>query len=94
MDQTPPLPEAIPTPAGLAAALAAVGLEAQVTVQRRDGKPLEASDLAAVRRIVTGLDADAGPGFTDEAAEDAAIALAMTPAFAPTDTTPPGDRER
>jgi len=64
-----------PAPATLARSLASVGLTASLTVARQDGKPLEASDLAALRSAVACHDLEhEGPVSDDEAARIASLA--------------------
>ncbi len=67
-----PTPHLAPAPASLAAALADVGLIAQLAVQRADGQPIEARDLAALAAVVTCADLEAGRAVSD--AEAASIA--------------------
>lgn len=64
-----------PAPATLARTLASVGLTASLTVARQDGRPLDASDLAALRSALACHELEHwGPVSDDEAARIASLA--------------------
>jgi hypothetical protein len=76
---TPP-PTTHPAPETLESALAAAGLTARLLVERRDGRPLDANDQAALRVIVQGHDLEHGRHISDdEAARIASHAFAAAP---------------
>lgn len=71
-------------PSTLAAQLAKVGLSAQLVIQRADGQPLSANDLAAASAIVTCHDLESGRTVSDdEAAAAAARVLGLETSGAP-----------
>lgn len=75
----PPPATTHPAPVTLSRALASVGLTASLTVARQDGKPLEASDLAALRAAVASHDLEhAAPVSDDEAARIASLSTPAT----------------
>lgn len=57
-----------PAPQTLATALAEVGLTVSLTVQRTDGRPLDANDLAALDAIVMCHDLEHAAPVSDEVA--------------------------
>ena len=57
-----------PAPQTLATALAEVGLTVSLTVQRTDGRPLDANDLAALNAIVMCHDMEHAAPVSDEVA--------------------------
>jgi hypothetical protein len=68
-----------PLPESLGQLLDEVGLDAHITVQRKDGKPLDSNDLAALGAIVLGYEAEhGGPVSDDEAMAAAAEALGLS----------------
>jgi len=74
MAPTPPTTH--PAPETLESALGDVGLTARLLVERRDGQPLDANDLAALRVVVQCHDLEHGrPVSDDEAARIASHAF-------------------
>ncbi len=69
-----------PAPETLQSALATVGLTARLLVERRDGQPLDANDLAALSAVVQCHDLEHGRHVSDDdAARIASHAFAATP---------------
>ena len=78
MATTPPTTH--PVPAALESVLATVGLTGRLLVERRDGQPLDANDLAALSAVVQCHDLEHGRHVSDdEAARIASYAFAAAP---------------
>jgi hypothetical protein len=76
----PTHPTTHPAPETLESALGDAGLTARLLVERRDGRPLDANDLAALRVIVQCHDLEHGRTVSDEeAARIASHAFGATP---------------
>lgn len=75
-----------PAPETLASVLAEVGLTVSLTVQRADGRPLDANDLAALDAAVICHDLEHASPRSDEEAAKAASLAPQAPALQATGT--------